>query len=73
MGAIKPFVVKMINEIKNKTIGVVNTGICGSDKGVETSVNTLSATLDDGVNLAVGGLNTVKNELVENLNTSINA
>ncbi|CAM9220992.1 unnamed protein product, partial [Ectocarpus sp. 12 AP-2014] len=72
MRAVKPFVVKMINTIKNKTIGVVNIGIQESIQGVENSVNFASGKLDDSVNLAVGGLNLVKNELVENLNASIN-
>ncbi len=72
MSAVVPFVVKMINLIKNKTIGVVNTGIRESIEGVEKSVNTLSSTLESGVNSSVFGLNKVKDELVNNLNVSIN-
>lgn len=72
MAKIKPFVVKMINKLKSVTIGVVNTGLRESIKGIEKSVNTVTGVVDDGVNLAVDGLNTVKNELVKTLNSQIN-
>lgn len=48
MESMKGTVVKLINKIKNETIGVVNTGIRESIEGVETSVNFLSGELDDG-------------------------
>jgi phage-related protein len=72
MGKLKGVIVKVVNTIKNKTIGVVNTGIRESIKGVELSVNKTTGVIDDGVNLAIDGLNKVKDELVSNLNKSIN-
>lgn len=72
MDNLKGLLINMLNVIKNKTIGVVNTGIRESIQGIETSVNVLSGGIDKGVNSIVGGLNVVKDELVGNLNKSIN-
>lgn len=72
MGQLKGAIVKVVNTIKNKTIGVVNTGIRESTKGMEMSVNKTTGVIDDGVNLAIDGLHAVKDELVSNLNKSIN-
>ena len=73
MGNLKSLIVKLVNTVKNKTIGVVNTGIRESIKGIETSVNKTTGLIDDGVNLSIDGLNAVKDELVKSLNTSINS